>query len=84
MGSVRAWVSKSRRIWSRSSPKVKLSQPSVKHRARNRGGDFLTPKLLILMILAKFIWCMLILSLEINLGEIGVKVEKLEHGTELG
>jgi len=27
---------------------------------------------------------MLILSLEINLGEIGVKVEKFEHGTELG
>ena len=27
---------------------------------------------------------MLILSLEINLGEIGVKVEKFEHGIDFG
>ena len=32
------------------------------------------------MILAKFSWCMLILSFEDNLGEIEVKVEKSEHG----
>jgi len=35
------------------------------------------------MILAEFSGCMLILSLVINLGIIGVKVKKFEHGTEL-
>jgi len=63
-------------------PKVKLIKSLIEHLARNRGGDFLTPKLLLIStILAEFTWCMLILSLEINLGEIGVKVGKFEHGT---
>ena len=66
-------------------PKVKPDKPTIEHLAWVQCGDFLTPKLLLIsMILAKFSWCMLILSLEINLGEIGVKVEKFEHGTELG
>jgi len=63
-------------------PKVKLDKPTIEHLAWVQGGEFLTPKLLLIsMILVKF---MLVLSLEINLGEIGVKVEKFEHGTELG
>jgi len=66
-------------------PKVKPIKPSIEHVAPNQGGDFLTPKLLLIStILAEFSWCMLILSLEINLGKIGVQVEKFEHGTELG
>ena len=55
------------------------------HLAWNRGEGSFPPKLLLIsMILDKFSWCMLILSLEINLGEIGVKVERFKHGTELG
>jgi len=57
----------------------------VTEKRERRWVNFLTPKLLLIsMILVKFSWCMLILSLEINLGEIGVKVERFEHGTELG
>jgi len=48
-------------------------------------GNFRTSKLLLIsMILVKFSWCMLILSLEINLGEIGVKLEQFKHVTKLG
>ena len=66
-------------------PKVKLVRPSIEPLARNKGGDFLTPKLLLIStILAEFSWCMLILSLEINLDEIEVQVEKFKHGTKLG
>jgi len=53
--------------------KVKPVKPLIEHLALNQCGDFLTPKLLLIStILAKFSQCMLILSLEINLGEIRV------------
>jgi len=44
-------------------PKVKPDKPTIEHLAWVQCGDFLTPKLLLIsMILAKFSWCMLILS----------------------
>jgi len=83
--SVRAGVSKSQRIWSHWSPKVKSAKPSIEHLAWNLGGDFLIPKLLLISkILAKFSRCMIILSLEINLDKLESILRNYKHGTNFG
>ena len=57
------------------TPKVKAVNPSNEHLAWKRGGDFFTPKLL--LISTNLIKFMLILRIEISLGELSVEIEKL-------